>query len=154
MNAQSRYLILYLPGWHGPPCSAVFRVSVPARVATGGGVIVDRSSGVTRDTDLTEEELIALRCGDRDVFGRVVRTHHRGLTAVARGIVGHDDAEEIVQRAWIKAFEGIASFAGRARLRTWLTAIVINEGRMHLRSRRSMRVAEAAESIDLWVANS
>lgn len=78
-------------------------------------------------------ELDALRRGDADAFNAVVRANHRALLAVARGIVGSDDAEEIVQIAWIKAFQGIAGFEGRAKLRTWLTSIVLNEARMHLR---------------------
>jgi RNA polymerase sigma-70 factor, ECF subfamily len=89
---------------------------------------------VTTPIDATELGL--LRAKDHGAFHRLVKTHHRVLIAVARGIVGASEAEEVVQIAWIKAFDALPSFEGRAALRTWLSRIVMNEARMQRRSRR------------------
>lgn len=81
------------------------------------------------------EEVATLRSGDKRAFAALVRQHHRALVALARGVVGADDAEDVVQRAWVKAYRAIASFEGRASPRSWLGSIVMNEARMALRSR-------------------
>ncbi len=69
-------------------------------------------------------------------FARLVREHHRALIALAVPIVGASEAEEVVQNAWVKAYQAIDRFEGRAKIRTWLSRIVINEAKMQLRSRR------------------
>lgn len=81
-------------------------------------------------------------------FESLVRSHHRALVAVAAGMVGLDDAEEVVQTAWIKAYHGIDDFQGRASIRTWLTSIVINEARMYLRSRQRRAKHETTATPD------
>jgi len=88
-------------------------------------------------TDLiSDSELAQLRRQDHAAFHRLVKTNHRMLLAVARGLVGTSEAEEVVQIAWIKAFDALPRFEGRAAVRTWLARIVMNEARMQLRSRR------------------
>jgi RNA polymerase sigma-70 factor, ECF subfamily len=71
--------------------------------------------------------------GDRDAFSQLVREHHRALNALARTLVAHGHAEEVVQNAWLKAYLAIGSFEGRSSIRTWLSRIVINEAKMKLR---------------------
>lgn len=73
---------------------------------------------------------------DEAAFARLVREHHRALIAIASPIVGGSEAEEVVQNAWIKAYNGWDSFRGDAAVRSWLTRIVINEARMQLRARK------------------
>ncbi len=69
-------------------------------------------------------------------LSRLVRDHHRAMLALAVPIVGQSDADEVVQNAWIKAWKGLDRFEGRSSPRTWLSRIVINEARMHLRRQR------------------
>ena len=73
--------------------------------------------------------------GNDQAFTELVREHHHGLLVVASAMVGSQDADEVVQNAWIKAYAAINNFEGRSSLRTWLTRIVINEARMLLRKR-------------------
>lgn len=82
------------------------------------------------------DSLARLKRGDKALFAGLVRDHHRALIALAIPIVGSSDAEEVVQNAWIKAYQAIATFEARAQLRTWLSRIVINESRMLLRRRK------------------
>lgn len=74
---------------------------------------------------------------DKDrLFAELVAQHHRGLVAAARAIVGRDDAEEVVQEAWIAAYRAFEKFEGRSAVRTWLYRIVINEAKTKLRAAR------------------
>lgn len=73
---------------------------------------------------------------DQTVFTRLIREHHQALLAAARPLVGEDVAEEVVQRAWVKAYGAIGRFEGRSSIRTWLVSIAVNEARMYLRQHR------------------
>jgi len=94
-------------------------------------------------------DLDALIRGDRAAFTVLVRRHHRALMVVARGMVGSDDAEEVVQSAWVKVFLSIATFEQRSKLLTWLTSIVMNEARMYLRRASRQFEFSRSDSIDL-----
>lgn len=76
---------------------------------------------------------------DEAAFAALVGEHHRALMAIASPIVGASEAEEVVQNAWIKAYNAWDGFRGDAAARSWLTRIVINEARMQLRSRKRER---------------
>ncbi len=65
-----------------------------------------------------------------------IELHHHALTALAMSLVGASEAEEVVQNAWLKAYQAMDRFEGRAQPRTWLSRIVLNEARMQLRARR------------------
>ena len=86
------------------------------------------------------QQLERLQSGDKDLFAELVRQHHRALIGLATPIVGTSEAPEVVQNAWLKAYQSISRFEGRAQVRTWLSRIVINEARMQLRSRKRERL--------------
>jgi RNA polymerase sigma-70 factor (ECF subfamily) len=86
-----------------------------------------------------------LRRGDPQAFEELVREYGGRMLATARRLVGTDeDARDVVQEACLAAFRAIGTFAGAARLSTWLHRIVINTALMRLRSRRRRH----EESID------
>jgi RNA polymerase sigma-70 factor (ECF subfamily) len=81
-----------------------------------------------------------LRDGDPEAFETVVREYGGRMLAAARRLVGtEEDARDAVQEAFLAAFKSIHSFAGAARLSTWLHRIVVNAALMKLRSRRRRR---------------
>ena len=82
------------------------------------------------------EKLAQLKSGDPVLFAELVRDHHRALIALTVPIVGISEAEEVVQNAWLKAYQAIGSFAGKSAIRTWLGSIAINEAKMQLRQRK------------------
>lgn len=82
------------------------------------------------------DKLAQLRSGDPVLFAELVRDHHRALIALTVPIVGISEAEEVVQNAWLKAYQAIGSFAGKSAIRTWLGSIAINEAKMQLRQRK------------------
>jgi RNA polymerase sigma factor (sigma-70 family) len=87
---------------------------------------------------LDDATLVALaRAGHREAFRQVMQHCNRRLFRVARGVV-HDDAEaeDVVQAAYVSAFEHLGDFRGEASLATWLTRIVLNEANGRLRARK------------------
>jgi RNA polymerase sigma-70 factor (ECF subfamily) len=84
--------------------------------------------GGGRDADV----VAALRGGDQDLFARLVSEWSPAMLRVARVHVSNREAaEDVVQEAWMAALRGLASFEGRASLRTWVIGIVLNLARRH-----------------------
>ena len=74
------------------------------------------------------------------------RNNQRLFRAAWRILRNHEDAEDAVQRAYLKAFAAIKGFAGRSSLSTWLTRIVTNDALSHARGvRRRRSVLEESE---------
>lgn len=100
------------------------------------------------ETSLTVGDAVLverLRGGYPQAFELLVREYGGRMLATARRLVGTDDeARDVLQEAFLAAFRAIDTFAGAARLSTWLHRIVINAALMRLRSRRRRR----EESID------
>src|SRR5262249_12922747 len=87
------------------------------------------------DTDL----VAGATRGDRAAFEALVRGHHRRLYRILLCVTGNTaDAEDATQTAFLKAFQHLEDFKGRARFGTWLTRIAINEGLECVRTRRPM----------------
>lgn len=84
-----------------------------------------------------EQALIeGLRRGETAACEAAIRLHQRFLIAMATPLVGADLAADVAQDTWLKAFAAIGSFEGRARLRTWLARIALNEAQALLRRRK------------------
>src|SRR5437667_9511234 len=75
-----------------------------------------------------------------------MRRHNQRLYRVTRAIVGDDrEAEDVTQDAYVRAFEHLDQFAGRARFSTWLTRIAVHEASARLR--RRSRLIDIEESM-------
>jgi RNA polymerase sigma-70 factor, ECF subfamily len=85
-----------------------------------------------------EAHLIArLQAGDEAAYETLFQTHVGAMGAVARRFLGDtDDAADAVQEAFVSAFRGMKTFAGTARLGTWLHRITVNACLMKLRGRK------------------
>jgi RNA polymerase sigma-70 factor, ECF subfamily len=86
---------------------------------------VSRPGGAEGPADL---ELVArARAGDRDAFRLLVERYEGRAYAIAYGFLGNrEDAREIVQEAFLKAYRTLAGFRGEAGFYTWLYRIVVN----------------------------
>ena len=74
------------------------------------------------------------RSGDVSAFEELVRRYDRKLYRTAQGIThNNEDAEEVVQTAFLKAYQNLDRFQGNARFSTWLVRIAMNESFMKLR---------------------
>jgi len=95
--------------------------------------------------DRASEATLIKRAADRDpgAFRTIMRRYNQRLFRIARGVVRDDGiAEDVVQEAYVRAFEHIGSFRAESSLSTWLYRIVMNEalGRLR-RSSRSLEIA-------------
>jgi len=88
--------------------------------------------------------------GDRDAFEALVRGHHRRLYRILMCVTGNTaDAEDATQTTFLKAFQHLGDFEGRARFGTWLTRIAINEGLECVRTRRPIESLSPADDGEL-----
>jgi RNA polymerase sigma factor (sigma-70 family) len=91
-----------------------------------------------------------VRDGDRDAFRHVMKRCNQRLFRVARSVVSSDaEAEDVVQEAYLDAYEKFASFRGDSSLQTWLTRIVLNEAHERLRRNRPTVDVEQIEAAQL-----
>jgi RNA polymerase sigma-70 factor (ECF subfamily) len=81
--------------------------------------------------------LQALRTGDRAEFARLVETYSPLIYRLGLKMLNNSqDAEDILQETFIKAYRHLDTFNGRSRLSTWLYRIATNEALMLLRRKR------------------
>jgi RNA polymerase sigma-70 factor (ECF subfamily) len=97
-----------------------------------------------------EEMLVfAARHGDEKAFETLFeRYQQKVLRVVMRYTRVREDAEDIVQQSFQKAFMHLCKFKGRSSFSTWLTRIAINEALMFLRSLGAMRELSVDELIE------
>lgn len=92
------------------------------------------------DSDLkktNEFSLEALRAGDRNEFARLVETYSGVVYRLAAKILSNpQDAEDVLQETFLKAYRHLSGFDGRSSLSTWLYRIATNEALMLLRRRK------------------
>ena len=96
--------------------------------------------------ELSDLELVErIREGARDEFEVLVRRHNQRLYRAARAIMKSDDeAEDIVQQAWLEVFRHLSQFRGDAAFTTWATRIAVNAAITHARKRPV--IAEVADA--------
>jgi RNA polymerase sigma-70 factor, ECF subfamily len=83
-----------------------------------------------RESDDEGDLIRCLRDGDEEAFGSLVDRYHGPMIRFARGFVNDQTvAEEVVQDAWLGVLNGLAAFAGRSSLKSWIFAIVANKAK-------------------------
>ncbi|MBS1827855.1 MAG: RNA polymerase sigma factor [Acidobacteria bacterium] len=86
------------------------------------------------------------RQGDAASFSELVSRYDRKIYRLARHITNSDeDAEDVLQEAFLKAYEHLDGFQGNAKFYTWLVRIAVNESLMKLRKRKSDRTVSLDE---------
>ena len=101
-------------------------------------VIEDLAQSATRytaDEDLALVE--ASTSGDIAAFEELVRRYDRKLLRIAQQVTRSlEDAQDVVQEAFLKAYQKLNQFQQKSKFSTWLIRIVLNESLMKLRKRR------------------
>ena len=78
---------------------------------------------------LSDEEVVArVLSGESALFEMIMRRYNQRLFRTLRALVPNDaEAEDILQEAYVQAYQHLAQFEGRAKFSTWLTRIAIHE---------------------------
>ena len=97
-----------------------------------------------------ELELVArARKGDTASFSVLLRRYEGKIFRLAMNITqNREDAEDVLQEAFLKAYEHLDQFQGNSRFYTWIVRIAVNQALMKLRKRRSDRAVSLDEQID------
>jgi RNA polymerase sigma-70 factor (ECF subfamily) len=90
----------------------------------------------------------AAKKGDIGAFGELVKRYDRNVFRIALHITqNREDAEDVVQDAFLKAYENLEQFQGQSKFYTWLVRIAVNEALMKLRRRRPERMVSLDQEV-------
>jgi RNA polymerase sigma-70 factor (ECF subfamily) len=97
-----------------------------------------------------ELELVAkARQGDTASFSILLRRYEGKIFRLAMNITqNREDAEDVLQESFLKAYEHLDQFLGNSKFYTWIVRIAVNQALMKLRKRRSDRAVSLDEQID------
>lgn len=98
----------------------------------------------------TDEELVArATAGDLDSFNQLVGRWERPIYALAYRTLGREeDARDVVQEAFLRAFRGLKGFKGEAKFSSWLYRITLNLCRDWIRRERRTPIVQVPEGTD------
>ena len=98
----------------------------------------------------SDEELVArATAGDHDAFNQLVKRWERPIYALAYRTLGRDEeARDVVQDAFLRAYRGLKGFKGEAKFSSWLYRITLNLCRDWMRKERRTPVAQTPEGVD------
>ena len=90
----------------------------------------------------------AAKAGDVSAFESLVKKYDRNVFRIANHIThNREDAEDVVQDAFLKAYENLEQLQGQSKFYTWLVRIAVNEALMKLRKRRPERTVSLDEDV-------
>jgi RNA polymerase sigma-70 factor (ECF subfamily) len=98
-----------------------------------------------------ESALVAqARAGDQNAFAELVNRYERKIYRLAKNITRNDeDAEDVLQDAFLKAYTHLDNFKGDSKFYTWIVRIAVNEALMRLRKRKTDRSVPLDEPVEL-----
>jgi RNA polymerase sigma-70 factor (ECF subfamily) len=101
-------------------------------------------------TMTSDEELVArATAGDHDAFAQLVTRWERPIYALAyRTLRREEEARDVVQDAFLRAYRGLKGFKGEAKFSSWLYRITLNLCRDWMRKERRAPVAQVPEGTD------
>jgi len=99
----------------------------------------------------TDEELVARSIrGDADSFNELILRWERPIYALAYRTIGREeDARDVCQETFLRAFRALPGFRGQAKFSSWLYRIALNLCRDWMRRERRARLVQPPEDVDL-----
>jgi len=99
----------------------------------------------------TDEELVALSIGgDAESFNQLVLRWERPIFALAYRVIGREEeARDVVQETFLRAFRGIGKFRGQAKFSSWVYRIALNLCRDWIRRERRAPILPTPEGVDV-----
>src|SRR5580704_10021154 len=105
---------------------------------------------VSSQANIDESTLVAqAREGDAVAFGELVHRYEGRIFRLAQHITqNREDAEDVLQETFLKAYEHLDQFQGNSKFYTWVVRIAVNQSLMKLRRRKADRSVSLDETID------
>ena len=102
------------------------------------------------DTSCTDEELVERsRGGDVDSFNQLILRWERPIYALAYRVIGREeDARDVCQEAFLRAYRALPGFKGEAKFSSWLYRITLNLCRDWIRRQRRAPVSQMPDEVD------
>jgi RNA polymerase sigma-70 factor (ECF subfamily) len=99
----------------------------------------------------TDEELVARSIGgDNDSFNQLILRWERPIYALAYRTIGREeDARDVCQETFLRAFRALPGFRGQAKFSSWLYRIALNLCRDWIRRERRAAIVQPSEDVDL-----
>ena len=89
------------------------------------------------------------RAGDDSAFTELLNQYERKILRLAKNITQNDeDAEDVLQETFLKAYSHLDRFKGDSKFYTWIVRIAVNESLMKLRKRKSDKTVPLDQEID------
>ena len=89
-----------------------------------------------------------VKAGDMDAYAELVRMYDRRVFRIAFNIVHNtEDAEDVVQDAFLKAYRNLNRFEGNSKFYTWLVRIAVNEALMKLRKAKNSKTVSMDDEV-------
>jgi RNA polymerase sigma-70 factor, ECF subfamily len=106
----------------------------------------------TNVTGDTGEELALVQSaqqGDIAAFEQLIKRYDRNVFRIAQHITqNREDAEDVVQDAFLKAYQKLDQFQGNSKFYTWLVRIAVNEALMRLRKRKTDKTVSMDDEVE------
>ena len=95
---------------------------------------------ITIADSIADDEIITrVLNGEKNLYALLVRRYNQRFYRVGMGIINDDaEVEDVMQVAYIKAYENLSKFEFKSSFSTWLTRILINECLLRIRKRKSL----------------
>jgi RNA polymerase sigma-70 factor (ECF subfamily) len=109
-----------------------------------------RLMAVSSQTPVDESVLVTQsREGDARAFGELIRRYEGKIFRLAQHITqNREDAEDVLQETFLKAYEHLDQFQGNSKFYTWIVRIAVNQALMKLRRRKTDKSVSLDETID------
>lgn len=109
------------------------------------------AAAATRDMTLTDDELVARsRGGDVESFNQLILRWERPIYALAYRVIGREEeARDVSQEAFLRAYRALPGFKGQAKFSSWLYRITLNLCRDWIRKQRRQPVSQLPEDADI-----
>jgi RNA polymerase sigma-70 factor (ECF subfamily) len=110
----------------------------------------DEGGPTVQDMPATDEELVAQSMGgDVDSFNQLVLRWERPIYSLAYRVLGREeDARDVAQETFMRAFRALPGFKGQAKFSSWLYRIALNLCRDWIRRQRRAPVLQVPEGVD------
>jgi RNA polymerase sigma-70 factor (ECF subfamily) len=106
-------------------------------------------TNVTGDTGEELALVHAAQQGDISAFEQLIKRYDRNVFRIAQHITqNREDAEDVVQDAFLKAYQKLDQFQGNSKFYTWLVRIAVNEALMRLRKRKTDKTVSMDEEVE------